>query len=580
MKPFLSILISLIFFQSNYSRITSPFRENPFKLRIFHPSIPRSLLQEPLPVDKLEQFKHDKLVQMGIVNKVNISKRLENLLHSSARLLDDGGDTPLPDLKKDFSDRVTKTMTEECSACKLKDEGDNIVVADESGKDILKIKLVRRDPEPGNETKDHNVTIMMDNFDFTDEFEQKKMKGLSFIEVDPEHREEIDGFIRHSYGEIMNSEQDEEPSVSMEAISQAIDDIISKSGVSMEKVIEKADKGYLYELIADDAVKTLLAVLMIYPIDETTTGINLASHSMEEFEMQIVRELKEEDIAILTTEITNLLNKANSDKVLEISEITEQMNNWINSVRSYREVGAACQTDLAFDDSKASGSLPGMIFMKAETGDNGFTEFKQDGSAPTDETTEESEDKKPEKKERHYCMLNYASVSMINIIDMPYIFFSFSNNKMLVENFIPTNQPQEALVKLDKACQDIIAMNMMVENKIRENMDPATGETIEDFKTFQAEDLINQIKTDLSGMGLSIDEEGLNIVAKQGDEIRLMTKEITGSIKVMFFYPSDVMKKESAAGKSLTNEFVFQDNISYDALEVFNKAFEEFKEAL
>ena len=579
MKGFLLIFLGMQLLSSLTGRIlntSSPM----MKIKIFHHSPSRHLSQK---IISKELSSDDYLLddEMETTKKSFIRRIQSNNIKpkkSGMQNLFIGNRVLLEDITKDFEARMKIGLDSGCPKCTTKPNPKRkgaFEIIGEDGKPFADIIMTRRDPDP-KVKDDHNVSIMMDNNAYSGEFEKKQMKGLSIIETEEKHRGEIEVFVGQTVMAFLEPPELEEDSgdksKGLEGVQIAVDAMMAEIQDSLTLVHSDPQTGYYYEKKSEDNLLT--AVLLIYPVSDGVFGIHMKTRMMEEFEMQIREYLRVEDVTSLKDQVINLLDNLKKIVPPSIEKITAVLNGLVAGVNN-PVVVKDCADGLKFDDTQLA-KMPNMTFMKADTGDGGFDEFDDFGGG-FDEEDDQEEPKEEEIPLEKICMWNFASVTLIDMLDMPYLFFSFSNKRMMIENFIPAVNEKDTEAKLTEAFKGIVDLNTQVETAVAKNKDDK-GQAIDNPKIFVVEDLEKMIAAAAKEMKLKeVKEPKFNKVNFMDGTVLRIEMFLPGNgTRVRFHFPSKMFKDKKDASV-MTNEFLFEKNISYDAVTVFKHTLDQFK---
>ena len=549
-------------------------------LKIFHPSQSRQLRQVQvskelmsndysfdqadldMKISKKQFLSQVKLANNQIFKLPTVKKRITNRLLSEE-------DEPLPDINVDFETKMKEGVESACSdvTCDIGANKNGVVTIDLAGKPFVDIKLK---VEKSTGEDHHNVVISIDNYEYSGEFDKKKMQGLAIIESQKDHREEIFSWVSRVISEFLVKEEDEDSDTEggLKTVGEGLEKILGDAGADMKQILADEEKGYMFEKRSDD--QKLLAIAMVYTISEKVYQIKMKTRAMDEFEMQVREYLRTEDEEALKVQVEEILKAESLVNAPDITEIGEFMNGLLSGAKGNATIAKDCPDEVAFSMDHLD-VIPGSIVMEVEAagGADDMMDMMDMGGG-------EEEDDGP--KEEPVCIFNQSFITMIEIMEMPYLFFTFSNNKMLVEHFIPAINKADAESGLKEAFDSILQINTQVLTAINDNKDPE-GYPKKDAKEFVPEDLKNMIKDTAKNLGLTAKDESDNLIVKDGDHVRIaMTAEGMG-YRVMFYFPHKLYK-DKAETKPLTNEFIFDGSIAYDAISVFQKTLQQFEDAI
>lgn len=473
----------------------------------------------------------------------------------SRRVLEDGEKT-LPPFEEEFKGIFTDIGND--TGLTMEQEGeDSFIGKDENGNPIVEVKMQKIE---GKSDTEHNINVFVQNFKQRDEFEKKMMEGMSFIESSEEHRDGVKDFIITSIDKIKESNQVEEEGVESETLAQineTLNTLVSKVP-DFAPVVQDEEFGYLYEMRSKDDSQLLLALVMLYPIGDGIFMIKIQTRLMEQFELQITKMFKMQDETAFNKEFNKLIAPVQSYQPIKAEQIAEKLQKFLDDVKSNDFFKDICDSEPKLKSNGFTSFTPGMVY------------FSYSANSGLDDMFSDDEDtSKTETGPQALCLLENGFVSVIDIIDMPYIFVKLSNIRMSVENFLPAIKPELALEQLESFLEKFITMNIFVETEILKKLNKEV-DTVMDI-----ESVVKMIQTETSGLNFEEKNEGDIIFFKENSIPRVIVKKDGKRVSVRFNFPNDAFKgKENEA--PLTNEFVFDDKLNYDPSDLFKETLTKF----
>ena len=560
-----SVVLLTLFMTPILSSIVRSRTKPNLRLKVFHPAPERNLKNITISKelgsqdysfddDHLEITKKEFMDGLSLGAHMNIHKPLKNY-YSNSRVLE------AQDINVDFPEKMAEGLKDGCPDCTFETK-DNVTTVYNGDGPFADITLKVR-PEDKSKKEDHNVIITMDNYKYTGDFDKKKMEGLAIIESEEDHRNEIDSFITKNVKAFQEAEEEVETKVEngLKSIGDGIEELLQGIDPEIAKVSGDENKGYVFEKRKDNIIMVLI---LAYSVGNEMFEIRVKTRAMDEFEMQVREYLREEDKTALSSQIGEILKSPALTSSPTIKELTDELNKLVDASKSNADLVAACDGDMEFklDDS---GAVPNTAVMEV-------LEKMDDGGFGGDEDTP---GKQPE-----VCMYNVAFINLMEILEMPYLFFSFRNSRMMVEHFIPAVDLNSATSALSEAFAGIINLNKTVEAAVKENMDPE-GNSIENPKEFEMEDLVKEIEVVAKKLKLKfVDNDDKKFWEEpKGNIKRILLMEMMGATKVQFNFPHKLYSEKEAT-KPITNEFIFTDSIAYDAVRVFSDTLKQFEAAM
>lgn len=560
-----SVVLLTLFMTPILSSIVRSRTKPNLRLKVFHPAPERNLKNITISKelgsqdysfddDHLEITKKEFMDGLSLGAHMNIHKPLKNY-YSNSRVLE------AQDINVDFPEKMAEGLKDGCPDCTFETK-DNVTTVSNGDGAFADITLKVR-PEDKSKKEDHNVIITMDNYKYTGDFDKKKMEGLAIIESEEDHRNEIDSFITKNVKAFQEAEEEVETKVEngLKSIGDGIEELLQGIDPEIAKVSGDENKGYVFEKRKDNIIMVLI---LAYSVGNEMFEIRVKTRAMDEFEMQVREYLREEDKTALSSQIGEILKSPALTSSPTIKELTDELNKLVDASKSNADLVAACDGDMEFklDDS---GAVPNTAVMEV-------LEKMDDGGFGGDEDTP---GKQPE-----VCMYNVAFINLMEILEMPYLFFSFRNSRMMVEHFIPAVDLNSATSALSEAFAGIINLNKTVEAAVKENMDPE-GNSIENPKEFEMEDLVKEIEVVAKKLKLKfVDNDDKKFWEEpKGNIKRILLMEMMGATKVQFNFPHKLYSEKEAT-KPITNEFIFTDSIAYDAVRVFSDTLKQFEAAM
>ena len=560
-----SVVLLTLFMTPILSSIVRSRTKPNLRLKVFHPAPERNLKNITISKelgsqdysfddDHLEITKKEFMDGLSLGAHMNIHKPLKNY-YSNSRVLE------AQDINVDFPEKMEEGLKDGCPDCTFETK-DNVTTVYNGDGPFADITLKVR-PEDKSKKEDHNVIITMDNYKYTGDFDKKKMEGLAIIESEEDHRNEIDSFITKNVKAFQEAEEEVETKVEngLKSIGDGIEELLQGIDPEIAKVSGDENKGYVFEKRKDNIIMVLI---LAYSVGNEMFEIRVKTRAMDEFEMQVREYLREEDKTALSSQIGEILKSPALTSSPTIKELTDELNKLVDASKSNADLVAACDGDMEFklDDS---GAVPNTAVMEV-------LEKMDDGGFGGDEDTP---GKQPE-----VCMYNVAFINLMEILEMPYLFFSFRNSRMMVEHFIPAVDLNSATSALSEAFAGIINLNKTVEAAVKENMDPE-GNSIENPKEFEMEDLVKEIEVVAKKLKLKfVDNDDKKFWEEpKGNIKRILLMEMMGATKVQFNFPHKLYSEKEAT-KPITNEFIFTDSIAYDAVRVFSDTLKQFEAAM
>lgn len=515
--------------------------------------------------DLMEITKKQFMDQLNLRKHVNLHKPLANTSGHSRVL-----EGELPDIDQDFFNKVEEGLAVFDGEGYTSEKGDNMVTISKDGKKICDVKLT---VEPKNEDlkEHHNVMITMDNYEYSGEFDQKMMQGLAIIEDADNHRGEISSFVGVNLPKFAEGEEDVEEKAEngMESVIKGLEEIIAEVDPAIIKVGGDANTGVVFEKRTGEGV--ILVLVMAYRVGDEMYEIQIKTRAMDVFEMQVREELREEDKGTLKSQLGDLVAVEAVKEGIKLEDVLNKMNVLVNTTPG--ELTADCPKDLKFAPDEA-GVVPNTIVLNADMMDDGGGGFGFDDFG--------GEENAEEEKAPSFCVFQNAFVIMLQGLDMPYIFFAFRNMRIMVEHFVPAIDKTSVEAALESAYNGVMDLSLQIEKAVAENIGP-DGQPVADPKEFQIQNLVDMINGILKKEKLTLkqeDEKSGNILWLQGKDVqRIAILKVGSHYKVNFNLPHKMYKDKDAV-KPVTNEFIFNEDIAYDAVAVFEKTLVEFVKAV
>lgn len=455
--------------QYSKSRIINP-KPKRLYIKKFWPAPARSLKLKPIiskEVNSADYTFNDKIIETRNEFFRKIGK--PNLIPSNigSRVLE------APDISKDWIEKVMEGVKVGCSSsgCQAKPDQSFILLSDKEGNAVAKFTMNKRESK---DKDDHNVTIKVDNYELKSEFEEKRMKGLAIIEADEAHREEIVDFTNSAIQEFMGEDEaSAEETNLLASLGDQLGKIVTKN--KLTPVVEDPEKGFMFQRKNAEGFYEVIA--FAYEIIPGVLEAKVMTHTMDELSMQFRGAIDEDEIKSLTDQITELLGKTDKIVAPTLDSVLKNLSGLAKSVGKHPKSNIMSNACNGADFAKAE-SVPNTIFLR-------FTL-----------------DVPEEEKNTKHCVLRVSYVTMMNLMDMPYLFFSFSNERMMAEHFIPAIEDKVTQEKLTKAWNDVLDLNASIEEAINENKD-TNNELIENPSTYEVEDLIQTVSEKAKAAGLA-----------------------------------------------------------------------------
>lgn len=559
-------VLAVLFCAANSTIIRSRGRPD-IHLKVYHKAPERSLRQVQVSKqlgsndysfddDVMEITKKQFMNSLNLKKHMNIHKPLDNLL---ARRRLEG----LPPIQDDFQEKMTAGIESACEDCTTDTKG-NVTTVTHNDQPVLDITLTVRKPDPSKK-EDHNVVITIDNYKYTGDFDKKKMEGLAIIEDADNHRNEIDSFIAQTVTNFLSveDENEEKSANGLKTVGDGLAEILQELDGDIKQVGGDENSGYVFEKRSDEGI--ILALIMAYSVGDELYEIRMKTRAMDEFEMQVREYLREEDKTALNTQIGEILKSEALGNPPKIEALAQVLNGLVKSAMGNKLLTEACEPDIEYKTDFLE-QVPNTVVLNADAG-GGDMGFDFGGE-------EDSGDQGPPK----VCMFQSSHLSLLETLEMPYVFFSFRNSRVMVEHFIPAIDMAQTDAALKNAFDGIVSLNEMIEGKVKENMDEE-GNAIENPKEFKIEELVAEIDKVASKLKLKKVDEGEKKYWKQGNVVRVYMSEVNGGFKVNFNFPHRLFKDKDNV-KPITNEFIFKDQIAYDAVAVFSNTLKEFEAAM
>ena len=536
-RLFCGLLSLMITIESIRSRIITP---GPGKLYIkkFHQPSARSLRQiHPISreVSSSEYSFNDKIT----TTRAAFLRRVKGRKLGLGRLL--GAE----DINIDFPKKVDEGVKRGCaqSKCTGKMQGGIFLVTSAEGVPIVQFSLAVR---ASKDKDDHNITIKAENYDFKSEFQEKKMKGLAIIEADETHREEIIDFAASVVNEFADEGEEQVEHDGLAKLGQALKDILKKDK-EIKPVVEDPLKGYMFEHRTPEGFTMVVA--FAYELVPEVYEVKIMTHTMDELSMQFRGVVQEPEVKNLEAEINTLLAASKGIKPPTLPEVSKTLNGLFSGIK-----GA--------DKTLVAKDCPAIKLVAAPGVDHTMYYAIDVPVVPDNEP-------------QPVCMFIQGYVMMMYIMDLPYVFFSFNNERMQVEHFVPAIDGKVTIAKLTKAWNDILQLNISVETSINENLD-ADGFQIDNPKEFKIVDLLDFVEKKAKAAKLTVEKNVDNetLFAKEGTNVRISIEPFDSGYRVTLQLPHKAYKgdKEHIS----TNEFNFSKGMKYDAIKVFEKTLDEF----
>lgn len=573
------LLISLLF-TSGLSSIIKTRKTPDLHIKVFHPAPERNLKSVVISKelgsqdysfndDHLEITKKEFMDNLAFGTHMNLHKPLKNYYsNSNSRLLE------AEDINVEFPQKMEDGIKGGCPDCTFETK-DNVTVVSNGDGPFVDITLKVR-PEDKTKDEDHNVIITMDNYKYTGEFDKKKMEGLAIIESQEEHRGEIDKFVLNNVKAFQEAEEDVETKTEngLASIGQGLEDLLKEIDPEIKKVSGDENRGFVFEKRANNIIMVLI---MAYSVGNEMFEIRVKTRAMDEFEMQVREYLREEDKTALTSQLGEILKSPALTNSPTIQAISEELNKLIESSKSNTELVEGCDGEMKFV-SDESGEVPNTAVLNLLAGGGGGGEDFMGGMDFLGGGGGGEEDKPKEAPK--ICMFDSSFVHLMEILEMPYLFFSFRNARMIVEHFIPAVDLASTNKALSDAFNGIVNLNKTVEAAVKSNMD-AEGNAIENPKEFAKEDLIGEIEGVAKKLKLKkvANDNKIFWEEAKGNVKRILMIEINGATKVQFNFPHKLYGEKETT-KPITNEFIFTDSIAYDAVKVFSETLNQFVTAM
>ena len=571
-KPFCSnlfgLLVLLIIFCGCDNSIIRSKPKPDIQLKVFHSAPERKLRQTKISTelgsqdysfddDVLEITKKEFMDSIKLKKHINIHQPLGNAINMGRRLTD------LPPINDDFMVKMQDGVQAGCGECSIETK-DNVTTVSKDGVAVVDISLKVRAPDPSKD-EDHNVVITLDNYNHTGDFDKKKMEGLAIIEDADNHRNEIDSFIAQTLESFLAVEEDNEAKSAngLKSVGEGLAEILQKLDAEIKQVGGDENSGYIFEKRNEN--KIILALIMAYSVGDDLYEIRMKTRAMDEFEMQIREFLREEDRVALDAQIGEILKSPALTDSPSVQALTGILNNLVKATMGNKDLTEGCEEGIEYK-LDAIDQVPNTTILNADAGGGGM-DFDFGGG-------EDTEDEGPPK----ICMYASSHLSLLEILEMPYVFFSFRNSRLMVEHFIPAIDRGSTEEALKNAFDGIVKLNAMIEGKVKENMDEQ-GNAIDSPVEFKFESLIKEIEKVQKKLKLKKVDEGDKIYYKEKQVTRIFVSQVNGGFKVNFNFPHKIFKDKDSV-KPITNEFIFKDNIAYDAVAVFSETLHEFEQAM
>ena len=573
------LLILSLLFMSGLTSIIKSRRTPDLHVKVFHPAPERKLKSVMVSKelgsqdysfdnDHLEITKKEFMNNLAFGTHMNLHKPLKNY-YSNARILTE-------DINVEFPQKMEDGIKGGCPECTFETK-DNVTVVSNGDGPFVDITLKVR-PEDKTKDEDHNVIITMDNYKYTGEFDKKKMEGLAIIESQEEHRGEIDKFVLNNVKAFQEAEEDVEAKTEsgLASIGNGLEELLKEVEPKIIKVSGDENNGFVFEKRENNIIMVLI---MAYSVGNEMYEIRVKTRAMDEFEMQVREYLREEDKTALSAQLGEILKSPALTQSPTIQALTEELNKLVESSKSNAELVEGCDGDMEFK-SDESGEVPNTAVLNLLAGGGGGGEDFMGGmdflGGGGGEMGEEDTPKEPPK----VCMYDSAFVHLLEILEMPYLFFSFRNARMVVEHFIPAIDMDSTVKGLSDAFAGIVNLNKTVEAAVKSNMD-SEGNAIENPKEFAKEDLIKEIEGVAKKLKLKkvANDNKTFWEESKGNVKRILMIEINGATKVQFNFPHKLYGQKETT-KPITNEFIFTDSIAYDAIKVFSDTLNQFVAAM
>lgn len=510
--------------------------------------------------DLMEITKKQFMDKLNLKDHVNLHKPLENYLSHSRVLTDE----VLPDINKDFFEKVKSgvNLAFDEGTYEFKD-GDNMITISKGGEMICDVKLRT---EPQKDKDHHNVFITMDNYAYTGDFDRKKMEGLSIIETDGKHRDEISAFMGQKLPEFEATEEENQTKAEngLKSVGDGLSEILGKIDEDIKLVGGDENSGYVYEKRTPEGMILILA--MAYKVGPELYEVRVKTRALDEFEMQIREFLREEDKNILEAQISDLVKVPGADSGFTIEEITTKMNALVKTAPP--ELTEHCPEGITFS-LEGLGTVPNTAVLNTDN-----LPMDMNDSFGFDDMGGEQEENKEEK----VCLFHTSFVIILEGLDMPYVFFSFRNSRLVVDHFVPAIDKTTTESSLEDAWQGIIALSSSIDKAIKDNLQP-DGSPKEKPEEFSVVKLKEEISNATKKFKMKMSEESPHTFWKQDGVIRIMITEVGKVYKVNFNFPHKLFKNKESS-KPITNEFIFNNAIAYDAVLVFKDTLNKFVTAL
>ena len=569
----IGLLVLSILFNLSFQRIV---RQKPeIRLKVYHPTPERNLRQIKvskelgsqnynLDDDFLEITKKQFMDDIKFKKNMNLTKPLGNYFSKGRVLTED----PPPPIKEDFLSKLDEALVALGDDFKKEDKEDGVYKILKKDQPVADVKLTVKDKDPNNDEY-HNVIITIENYDYTGEFDKKRMEGLAIIEDANNHRGEIDSFLFQKIEELANTETDneEKESQGLKSIGEGLTEILKEVDDKIENVGGDENSGYVFEKRSEKGV--ILALVMAYTVGDELYEIKLKTRAMDEFEMQVREFLREEDKNTLSTQLKEILKSGGITDNFSIEDVATTMNDLVKGVMSNKDLTESCAEDIAYKTEFLE-EVPNTIVLNALSAGGGG-DFGEFGAFGGEETTDEP---KPAK----VCIFGSSHVTMLEGLEMPYLFFAFRNDKMMIEHFIPAIEKASAVNSLKEAFQGIVQLNQAILTAMNNNLDEQ-GNPIKDPVEFKIETLKSEIDKKVKSLKLTFSKEDDKMFWKEGKIVRILITEVGGSYKVNFNFPHKLYKNKDAT-KPITNEFIFEKSIAYDAVGVFSDTLDKFVDAM
>jgi hypothetical protein len=536
------------------------------QLKVFHSAPERKLRQTiskelssqdySFDDDVLEITKKEFMQDINLKKHINIHQPLGNVLNMGRRLPE------LPPIQDDFLEKMQGGVQAGCADCAFETKGD-VTTVSKDGVPVVDITLKVRAPDTSKE-EDHNVVITMDNYQHTGDFDKKKMEGLAIIEDAENHRNEIDSFIAQTLESFLavEDENEQKSANGLKSVGDGLTEILTKLDAEIKQVGGDENSGFIFEKKSENGL--ILALVMAYTVGDDLYEIRMKTRAMDEFEMQIREFLREEDKVALETQIGDILKSPALTDSPSVQDLTGVLNKLVQESLGDAELTEGCEEGIEYKLDDIA-KVPNTTILNADA-EGGGMDFDFGGGM--------DEDEGPPK----ICMYSSSYLSLLEILEMPYVFFSFRNSRLMVEHFIPAIDRASTEEALANAFRGIVKLNKMIEGKVKENMD-GDGNAIENPVEFKFETLMATIEQVQKKLKLKKVDEGDKIYFKEGEVTRIFVSKVNGGFKVNFNFPHKIFKDKDSV-KPITNEFIFKDNIAYDAVAVFSETLQEFEAAM